>query len=76
MTGVSNSDSILNVTKGDASGEDVAALVALFSVMANSQSINDAQENDRVPSSWNNKERMFRHFPIPGPGAWRASGLA
>jgi len=76
MTGVSNSDSILNVTKGDASGEDVAALVALFSVMASSQSTSDAQENDRVLSSWNNKERMFRHFPIPGPGAWRASGLA
>jgi hypothetical protein len=76
MSGVSNSDSILNVTKGEASNEDVAALVALFSVMANSQSLSDAREKDRVISSWNNKERMFRHFPIPGPGAWRASGLA
>ena len=76
MTGEKDSNSILNVTKGDANNEDIAALVALFSVMATSQSINNSLEDDRAVSSWNSKERMFRHFPIPGPGAWRASGLA
>lgn len=63
----------LRIHKGEANPEDVAVLIALFSAMAASQSQEQSQGS---LNSWNNRERMFRTFPTPGPGAWRASGLA
>ncbi len=67
------SQPLLRVTQGAATAEDLAALIALFGALATTthteQTANDIH-------AWNSKERMFRHFPIPGPGAWRASGLA
>ena len=67
------SQPLLRVIQGAANAEDLAALIALFGALATTthteQTFNDIH-------AWNNKERMFRHFPIPGPGAWRASGMA
>lgn len=64
---------VLRITKGDASPEDLAALIALFAAIGTSGE--SAPANNEI-HAWSNKEQMFRHFPIPGPGAWRASGMA
>ena len=66
-------DPLLRVTQGDASPEDIAALITLFGALAAASTTEDSSSDIHA---WNSKERMFRHFPIPGPGAWRASGLA
>ncbi|MGB4324501.1 MAG: acyl-CoA carboxylase subunit epsilon [Candidatus Nanopelagicales bacterium] len=64
---------LFSIIKGEPSPEDVAALTALLSAMNASNGVSEAPSDIHA---WNSKERMFRHFPIPGPGAWRASGLA
>lgn len=64
---------MLRIHKGEAAPEDVAALLTLFTAMTSSNTEEASQDSLH---SWNSKERMFRHFPTPGPGAWKASGLA
>jgi len=64
---------LLRVTQGVANAEDLAALIALFGALAATTHTKQAANDIHA---WNSKERMFRHFPIPGPGAWRASGMA
>ncbi len=68
-----STEPLLRITKGDASPEDVGALIALFAAIGTSGDSEPA--NDDI-HAWSSKENMFRHFPIPGPGAWRASGMA
>ena len=67
------SQPLLRVIKGAANAEDLAALIALFGALATTT---HTEQTSNDIHAWNNKERMFRHFPIPGPGAWRASGMA
>ena len=67
------SQPLLRVIKGTANAEDLAALIALFGALATTT---HTEQTSNDIHAWNNKERMFRHFPIPGPGAWRASGMA
>ncbi len=62
----------LQVMRGEASPEDVAALLIVFG---------DAQAQARTDQptaihAWNSRERLLRTFPIVDPGAWRESGLA
>lgn len=62
----------LQVTRGDASPEDVAVLLAVFAAA-------QAQERPDEPTAihaWDGRERLMHTFPVAGPGAWRASGLA
>ncbi len=68
-----STEPVLRITKGDASPEDLAALIALFSAIGTSS---DSESTSDEIHAWSNKEQMFRRFPIPGPGAWRASGMA
>lgn len=65
----------LRIHKGDANPEDIAAIIAIVGSLAAQSSIQSQTQSQGSLSSWNNKELMFRHFPTPGPGAWRASGL-
>ncbi len=61
----------LQVVKGDATPEDIAALLVLFA--AQSQ---EAPSAATAINAWNSRDHMLRTFPSAGPGAWRASGLA
>lgn len=65
----------LNIHKGEANAEDIAAMIAIVSSLAAQSSSQTQKQSQSSLNSWNNKELMFRHFPTPGPGAWRASGL-
>lgn len=72
---VKSEDVALRIHKGEASSEDIAAIIAIVSSLAAHSSSQSQKQSQGSLNSWNNKELMFRHFPTPGPGAWRASGL-
>ncbi len=62
----------LQVIRGDASPEDIATLLAVFSALQG-----NAQTHEPTAiNAWTNPAAAMRAFPMPGPGAWRASGLA
>jgi hypothetical protein len=61
----------LFVIKGDASPEEVAALVAVLPGLAAA----GAGAADRPPpSEWSSHRRKVRAPLAPGPGGWRSSG--
>ena len=63
----------LTVVSGDATAEEVAALVAVLAAASGGGDAADA--GGRGSSSWADRDVAVRR-PLPhGPGAWRASGL-
>ncbi|TDB90119.1 acyl-CoA carboxylase subunit epsilon [Actinomadura sp. KC216] len=69
----------LQVVRGDAGPEEIAALVAVLAARARAAAAADAPEAAR-PSRWADRSRLVRNTfagePRPrGPGAWRASAL-
>ena len=60
----------LRVVRGDATPEEVAALVAVVASMGGAE-----PAKPRIPSSWAHPARAMRPVHRHGPGAWRASGL-
>jgi hypothetical protein len=73
-------DPPLLLVKGDASAEEVAALVAVLQLVSAARA---AEESDRLggrraASEWAAPRRLVRGprtAPAAGPGGWRASGL-
>jgi hypothetical protein len=64
---------LLRVVRGDASPEEIAALVAVLMARAGDAG---APGQDRSGSrSWSDRSRQLRRPLFPGPGAWRRSGL-
>jgi hypothetical protein len=61
---------LLRVVKGDPTPEEIAALVAVLASLG-------APEPPASPqvSAWADPRRGVRTTHLPGPGAWRASGL-
>jgi hypothetical protein len=62
---------VLRVINPDATPEEIAALVAVFSALGSAGG--DAPKRPRP--SWNNPARGVRQTHRSGAGAWRASGL-
>lgn len=61
---------VLRIVTPDATPEEVAALVAVFSALGG------AQEPPAKPvSAWSANHRRLRPQHPHGPGGWRASGL-
>jgi hypothetical protein len=64
---------LLRVVRGDATPEEIAALVAVL--LARSA---DAEATGRARSarnSWSDRSGQLRRPLSPGPGAWRRSAL-
>ncbi|HEY7720011.1 MAG TPA: acyl-CoA carboxylase subunit epsilon [Pedococcus sp.] len=61
----------LRLVRGDATPEEVAALLAVLSAAAGGD---DPEPGPRRRSQWTARERGLRTPLAPGPGAWRASG--
>jgi hypothetical protein len=61
----------LFVVRGDASAEEVAALVAVLQGLA----AVPAPGTRRPPAEWSAPHRALRVPPAPGAGAWRSSAL-
>jgi acyl-CoA carboxylase epsilon subunit len=66
------SQPLLRIVKGDPTPEEVAALVAVVSSMANAAAESAAREKAPRPE-WSARHRMLRSTHRHGPGAWRAS---
>ena len=66
------SEPLLRVVRGDATPEEIAALVAVLMT----RSADDvAPGPDRsVPGFWSDRSRQLRRPLHPGPGAWRRAG--
>ena len=62
---------ILRVVNADATAEEIAALVAVFSSLGSA----GGEAPDRPRSTWSHPARGVRRTHRHGPGAWRASGL-
>jgi len=62
---------VLRVIRGDATPEEVAALVAVLL----SRAADDEAPPVKAPSAWSDKSRLLRRPLHPGPGAWRRSAL-
>jgi hypothetical protein len=68
---VSGDQPVLRVVKGDATPEEVAALVAVIAAMGSGP----AQEKPKRRSTWADPAHRMRTTLPRGPGAWRSSGL-
>ena len=62
---------VLRIVNADATPEEVAALVAVFSALGSG----GGEAPERPRSSWSNPARGVRRTHDHGLGAWRASGL-
>ena len=62
---------LLKVVNADATPEEIAALVAVFSMLGGAGE--DTPQRPRA--SWSNPARSVRQTHRTGVGAWRASGL-
>jgi len=62
---------VLRVVRGDATAEEIAALVA---VLLSRPAADDAEPAPSRPA-WADRSRALRRPPHPGPGAWRRSAL-
>lgn len=63
----------LRVVRGEPTAEELAALVTVLAARAAAASRTGGQREPR--SEWANPARSMRGPLLPGPGAWRRSGL-
>jgi Acyl-CoA carboxylase epsilon subunit len=67
----------LRVVRGDASPEEIAALVAALTAVAAARAAAAAAAAERRPArpQWNAPARLLSAPARPGAGAWRRSAL-
>ena len=66
----------LSVVRGDATAEEIAALVAtLTAVAAARAAAAAAAEQPPAPCNWNSRARLLRSPVHPSAGGWRRSAL-
>jgi hypothetical protein len=63
------------VVRGDASEEEIAALVAALAVTAAARSVTGREAPRSVRDNWNEKSRLMRQPVHPSAGGWRRSAL-
>lgn len=71
MTEEASDKPVLKVVNPDATPEEVAALVAVFSAMGGGE----GEPKRRPRPEWNAPHRLVRRSFPHGPGGWRSSGL-
>ena len=62
---------VLRVIRGDATPEEIAAVVAVLL----SRAATADTPPPSAPSAWADRSRLLRRPLSPGPGAWRRSAL-
>ena len=63
---------LLRVVRGDATPEEIAALVAVLAARGGDEAPSQPRS---VKNTWSDRSRLLRRPLSPGPGAWRASAL-
>jgi len=61
---------LLKVVNPDATPEEIAAIVAVFSALGSA-----TEDKTRTVREWNAPHRQVRPHYSHGPGGWRSSGL-
>ncbi|MGB8383774.1 MAG: acyl-CoA carboxylase subunit epsilon [Dermatophilaceae bacterium] len=61
----------ITVTAGSPTPEDIAVVVALFTALANAETV----PSRRRPRLWSTPSWQLRPHLTPVPGGWRLSGL-
>ena len=69
---MTDSGPVLRVIRGDATPEEIAAVVAALLSRA---AASDAAPPRPVPSAWADRSRLLRRPVHPAPDAWRRSAL-
>jgi hypothetical protein len=64
---------VLRVVRGDATPDEIAALVAVLALRGRAVSAGATPGQPR--SEWSARSRLMRDPLSPGPGAWRRSAL-
>ncbi|GAA3750474.1 acyl-CoA carboxylase subunit epsilon [Salinactinospora qingdaonensis] len=65
---------LLQIVRGDATAEEIAALTAALTVRAQAAGDQAGTDATRTPrSAWKDRSALLRGHPRPGPGAWRRS---
>jgi hypothetical protein len=70
---VTDSGPVLRVIRGDATPEEIAAVVA--AVLSAAAAAASELPSRPAPSAWAARSRLVRRPVHPGPGAWRRSAL-
>jgi Acyl-CoA carboxylase epsilon subunit len=65
----------LSVVRGDATAEEIAALVATLTAVAAARSAAASAEAPPATSNWNSRARLLRSPVRPSAGGWRRSAL-
>jgi len=63
------------VVHGDATPEEVAALVAALAAVATARAGAAAEDKPNRLSAWTDRSRLLRPAVHPSPGGWRKSAL-
>jgi hypothetical protein len=66
---------VLRVIRGDASAEEIAAILAVLAVRRDAATAASAAIPGRSRSAWTDQSRRVRAPLFPGPGNWRSSAL-
>jgi Acyl-CoA carboxylase epsilon subunit len=65
----------LSVVRGDATAEEIAALVATLTAVAAARSAATPAEQPPAARNWNARARLLRAPVHPAAGGWRRSAL-
>jgi hypothetical protein len=65
----------LRVVRGDASAEEIAAIVATLTSIAAARSAAGPAEQRPAAPNWNARSRLLRAPVHPSAGGWRRSAL-
>jgi hypothetical protein len=65
----------LRVVHGDATAEEVAALVTALAAVAAARAGAERPEPAKPASAWTDRSRLLRSAVHPSPGGWRRSAL-
>ena len=66
----------LRIVHGDATPEEVAAIVATLTAIAAVRSrVAEEAKHESVLANWNDRARLLRAPVHPAPGGWRRSAL-
>jgi hypothetical protein len=66
---------VLRVVRGDATPEEIAAVVAVLLSRRPDESDGALRPRQLARSAWSDRSRQLRGPLSPGPGAWRRSAL-
>ena len=64
---------VLTIVSGQPTAQETAAVVVVLSALAGQDRPGPAARP--APAQWSARSRFMRAPVMPGPGAWRASGL-